>query len=30
VLKAAHEELLAASTNFWESAWLTKQIGEYS
>lgn len=30
VLKAAHETLLAASTNFWESAWLTKKIGEYS
>lgn len=26
VLKAAHERLLAASTNFWETAWLTKQI----
>ena len=26
VLKAAHEDLLEASTNFWESAWLTKQI----
>ncbi len=30
VLKSAHEQLLAASTNFWESAWLTKKIGEYS
>jgi alkyl sulfatase BDS1-like metallo-beta-lactamase superfamily hydrolase len=30
VLRAAHEDLLAASTNFWESAWLTKKIGEYS
>lgn len=30
VLKAAHEDLLAASTNFWESAWLTKKIGDYS
>ncbi len=29
VLKAAHEDLLAASTNFWESAWLTKKIGDY-
>jgi hypothetical protein len=30
VLKAAHEDLLAASTNFWESAWLTKKIGDYT
>jgi alkyl sulfatase BDS1-like metallo-beta-lactamase superfamily hydrolase len=30
VLKAAHEALLAASTNFWETAWLTKKIGEYT
>jgi alkyl sulfatase BDS1-like metallo-beta-lactamase superfamily hydrolase len=30
VLKAAHEDLLAASTNFWESSWLTKKIGAYS
>ena len=30
VLRAAHEDLLAASTNFWESAWLTKKIGDYS
>lgn len=30
VLRAAHESLLAASANFWESAWLTKKIGEYS
>jgi glyoxylase-like metal-dependent hydrolase (beta-lactamase superfamily II) len=30
VLKASHEDLLAASTNFWESAWLTKKIGDYS
>lgn len=30
VLKSAHQQLLAASTNFWESAWLTKKIGEYS
>ncbi|MDG5485336.1 alkyl sulfatase dimerization domain-containing protein [Mycolicibacterium gadium] len=30
LLKAAHEDLLAASTNFWESAWLTKKIGDYS
>ena len=28
VLRAAHEALLAESTNFWESAWLRKQIGE--
>ena len=27
VLRAAHENLLDASTNFWESAWLTKKIG---
>lgn len=30
VLKDAHEDLLGASTNFWESAWLTKKIGDYS
>jgi len=30
VLKDAHQDLLAASTNFWESAWLTKKIGDYS
>jgi alkyl sulfatase BDS1-like metallo-beta-lactamase superfamily hydrolase len=30
VLKAAHEALLAASTNFWETAWLTKKIGDYT
>jgi len=30
VLRAAHEALLAASTNFWESAWLRRRIGEYS
>lgn len=30
VLKAAHEDLLAASTNFWETAWLAKKIGDYS
>ena len=30
VLKAAHEALLADSTNFWESAWLTAQITRYS
>ncbi len=24
------QDLLAASTNFWESAWLTKKIGEYT
>lgn len=28
VLRTAHEMLLAQSTNFWESAWLRKQIGE--
>jgi alkyl sulfatase BDS1-like metallo-beta-lactamase superfamily hydrolase len=28
VLRAAHEQLLAVSTNFWEAAWLRKQIGE--
>jgi alkyl sulfatase BDS1-like metallo-beta-lactamase superfamily hydrolase len=26
VLRAAHENLLAGHTNFWESAWLTQQI----
>jgi alkyl sulfatase BDS1-like metallo-beta-lactamase superfamily hydrolase len=30
VLKNAHEVLLAASSNFWETAWLAKKIGEYS
>ena len=30
VLKAAHERLLADSVNFWESAWLTKQIERYT
>ncbi|MDH6245656.1 MBL fold metallo-hydrolase [Mycobacterium sp. OTB74] len=30
VMRAAHEQLLAASTNFWETAWLKKQIAEYS
>jgi alkyl sulfatase BDS1-like metallo-beta-lactamase superfamily hydrolase len=30
VLSSAHEQLLASSTNFWESAWLTKKIGDYS
>jgi alkyl sulfatase BDS1-like metallo-beta-lactamase superfamily hydrolase len=30
VLTAAHQSLLAASTNFWESAWLTKKIGDFS
>ncbi|WP_163752538.1 MBL fold metallo-hydrolase [Mycolicibacterium helvum] len=30
VLKAAHEELLASSVNFWETAWLTKQIERYT
>jgi alkyl sulfatase BDS1-like metallo-beta-lactamase superfamily hydrolase len=26
VLKTAHEQLLSASNNFWETAWLKKQI----
>jgi alkyl sulfatase BDS1-like metallo-beta-lactamase superfamily hydrolase len=30
VLRAAHEDLLAQSTNFWETAWLNKKIGDYS
>jgi alkyl sulfatase BDS1-like metallo-beta-lactamase superfamily hydrolase len=30
VLKTAHEALLADSANFWETAWLSKKIGEYS
>ncbi|MCV7237603.1 MBL fold metallo-hydrolase [Mycolicibacterium celeriflavum] len=30
VLIAAHERLLKASTNFWEAAWLRKQIAELS
>ncbi len=30
VLKAAHEHLLAGSVNFWETAWLTKQIERYT
>jgi glyoxylase-like metal-dependent hydrolase (beta-lactamase superfamily II) len=30
VLKAAHEHLLASSVNFWETAWLTKQIERYA
>ncbi len=30
VLRAAHERLLAGSVNFWETAWLTKQIERYS
>ncbi len=30
VLKAAHENLLAGSVNFWETAWLTKQIERYT
>jgi alkyl sulfatase BDS1-like metallo-beta-lactamase superfamily hydrolase len=30
VLIAAHERLLAASTNFWEAAWLRKQITDLS
>jgi hypothetical protein len=28
VLKAAHEKLLAGSNNFWETAWLRKQIAD--
>lgn len=28
VVRSAHEALLAGSDNFWESAWLRKQIGE--
>jgi len=27
VLRQAHEKLLASSTNFWESAWLKRQLG---
>ncbi len=30
VLEVAHRQLLATSTNFWESAWLTRQIEELS
>ncbi len=30
VLIGAHEQLLTASTNFWEAAWLRKQIAELS
>ena len=30
VLIAAHERLLAASSNFWETAWLRKQIADLS
>ena len=30
VLKAAHERLLTDSTNFWETAWLKKQITSYA
>ncbi|MCX2933362.1 MBL fold metallo-hydrolase [Mycobacterium sp. CVI_P3] len=30
VLKTAHENLLADSVNFWESAWLTMQIERYT
>ena len=30
VLKAAHERLLADSDNFWETAWLRKQIASYA
>ena len=30
VLRAAHNRLLAGSVNFWETAWLTKQIERYS
>ncbi|MEV0366811.1 MBL fold metallo-hydrolase [Nocardia fusca] len=30
LLVRAHQVLLADSTNFWESAWLTKQIGAHS
>lgn len=30
VLKTAHQALLAASGNFWETAWLTTQIERYS
>jgi alkyl sulfatase BDS1-like metallo-beta-lactamase superfamily hydrolase len=30
VLREAHEKLLAGSTNFWESAWLRRQIASDS
>jgi alkyl sulfatase BDS1-like metallo-beta-lactamase superfamily hydrolase len=30
VLRDAHENLLADSTNFWERAWLTRQIARNS
>jgi len=30
VLRYAHEQLLASSTNFWESAWLARKIGDYA
>jgi alkyl sulfatase BDS1-like metallo-beta-lactamase superfamily hydrolase len=30
VLRTAHQDLLAKSTNFWETAWLNKRIGDYS
>ncbi|MCX6483933.1 MAG: MBL fold metallo-hydrolase [Mycobacterium sp.] len=30
VLKAAHERLLTDSNNFWETAWLRKQIASYA
>ncbi|MCX6397070.1 MAG: MBL fold metallo-hydrolase [Propionibacteriales bacterium] len=30
VRRAAHEQLLEQSTNFWESSWLTRQIEELS
>ena len=30
VLRAAHENLLSGSVNFWETAWLTRQIERYS
>jgi hypothetical protein len=29
VLREAHENLLADTTNFWERAWLTEQIAGY-
>ncbi|HTZ16537.1 MAG TPA: alkyl sulfatase dimerization domain-containing protein, partial [Mycobacterium sp.] len=29
VLRAAHEKLLADTTNFWERAWLIEQIASY-
>ncbi len=30
VLRAAHEDLLSGTTNFWERAWLTRQIARNS